>query len=953
MAQLVDKSDEPDEWDEPRLTFNYQNVVEDKPGCFVELMSRCHDYLGHPEHKMFFKMDLKNGYWAISVHPEDRHYFAFSMPGMGQLQPTRMPQGSCSASFSFTELMYLVLGQVPKTDKFPGMSSLLIPKAVDQLPGATFYIDDIFSGFKTFDEGYKLLEEELLPRISWARLRLSFKKLELFVTNTVALGVTHKAGGRLITKTERCDKIRKFPVPKDATEVRKFIGAIGITRNWVKNFAEIKRPLTRLTGNAEFVWGSREQASFQLLKEKCAQAVEMHGWDFLKPIKLYSDASMYGAGCAITQERIQQNGKVIEVPIIYDAFTFSKSQYNYGMYKKELCAIVEFSRKYEHMLKSVEKSVIMTDHKPLTYFLNSSALDGIYARWASELRCLDVEIKWIAGSRNVVADALSRTVFPDAGNNTRPLEEFGELVQEEEKEPLWIWKDGKDGYEELLRKVAGPLKEMEMERFFSETNTGKTVDEIEENLKSNLVEVTEGVSDEKYLISSWYGEIARYLKDRTFSRERATKIQREALIRKSRNYLFEGGNLFYVVRGRTKRCVNEGEVAAILSMAHDRGGHFSQIITLRTLKEYYWPNMAGDVRDYIQGCLVCAKFGTAQRSQLSARVAVNEPMELLGLDFVGPFPKFTGVSKRWILVAVDYFSRYTWTEATEKNDSETVINFLQKNIFNHFGVPVGFYVDPGPHFGKKTREFVESHGAIWCNSPVAAKRAVGMVEKTIDVLQRVLKKITADPKQWPNNVERATFELNKREIPHLTYSPSQILFGFKPVGSLETSYPSRRRKHLASAMGADISSVIFEEDQHSDRVVEFCANRVKLREEALERSNLKKTYSANKYDLGVNSLRNYSPGDMVMLFDHQQSGKKLRPSWRGPFVINGYGGDLNKSYTLRQISGASIPRHYHGDSLKKFRLREGYLITGEEESLPVFQNIRLGRASFKLPRKFR
>lgn len=114
IAQLVDKSDEPDEWDEPRLTFNYQNVVEDKPDCFVELMSRCHDYLGHPEHKMFFKMDLKNGYWAISVHPEDRHYFAFSMPGMGQLQPTKMPQGSCSASLSFTELMYLVLGQVPK-----------------------------------------------------------------------------------------------------------------------------------------------------------------------------------------------------------------------------------------------------------------------------------------------------------------------------------------------------------------------------------------------------------------------------------------------------------------------------------------------------------------------------------------------------------------------------------------------------------------------------------------------------------------------------------------------------------------------------------------------------------------------------------------------------------------------------------------------------------------------
>lgn len=69
-----------------------------------------------------------------------------------------------------------------------------------------------------------------------------------------------------------------------------------------------------------------------------------------------------------------------EVPIAYDSFTFSKSQRNYGTYKKELCAIVEFARRYEHMLRGTEPSVILTDQKPLTYFLSSSILDGIYAR---------------------------------------------------------------------------------------------------------------------------------------------------------------------------------------------------------------------------------------------------------------------------------------------------------------------------------------------------------------------------------------------------------------------------------------------------------------------------------------------------------------------------------------------------------------------------------------------
>lgn len=56
----------------------------------------------------------------------------------------------------------------------------------------------------------------------WAKLKLSFKKLELFVEETLALGVLHNAGGKVVTKPERCDKIRKFPVPKDARAVRKF-----------------------------------------------------------------------------------------------------------------------------------------------------------------------------------------------------------------------------------------------------------------------------------------------------------------------------------------------------------------------------------------------------------------------------------------------------------------------------------------------------------------------------------------------------------------------------------------------------------------------------------------------------------------------------------------------------------------------------------------------------------
>jgi hypothetical protein len=87
-----------------------------------------------------------------------------------------------------------------------------------------------------------------------------------------------------------------------------------------------------------------------------------------------------------------------------------------------------------------------------------------------------------------------------------------------------------------------------------------------------------------------------------------------------------------------------------------------------------------------------------------------------------------------------------------------------------------------------------------------------------------------------------------------------------------------------------------------------------------------------------------------MLYDPKSAKKKLSLAWRGLFVVLGYGGDHFKSYSLRQIYGTLIPRTFHGSHLKAFRLREEHLATRQEDTLLVYQNIRLGKASRKLPR---
>ncbi len=65
------------------------------------------------------------------------------------------------------------------------------------------------------------------------------------------------------------------------------------------------------------------------------------------------------------------------------------------------------------MFRTKDPSTVYTDHRPLTYFLETTQAEGIYARWAAEIRMLNLTIEYIQGPRNKVADALSRTIFTD------------------------------------------------------------------------------------------------------------------------------------------------------------------------------------------------------------------------------------------------------------------------------------------------------------------------------------------------------------------------------------------------------------------------------------------------------------------------------------------------------------------------------------------------------------
>ena len=73
--------------------------------------------------------------------------------------------------------------------------------------------------------------------------------------------------------------------------------------------------------------------------------------------------------------------------------------------------------------------------------------------------------------------------------------------------------------------------------------------------------------------------------------------------------------------------------------------------------------------------------------------------DVCGIDFMGPFPSSFG--NMYILLAVDYVSKWVEATACPINDAITVVGFIQRNILCRFGAPRTFISDEGSHFANK------------------------------------------------------------------------------------------------------------------------------------------------------------------------------------------------------------------------------------------------------------
>ncbi|XP_075515754.1 uncharacterized protein LOC142550565 [Primulina tabacum] len=111
------------------------------------------------------------------------------------------------------------------------------------------------------------------------------------------------------------------------------------------------------------------------------------------------------------------------------------------------------------------------------------------------------------------------------------------------------------------------------------------------------------------------------------------------------------------------------------------------IISVPLLAELWWHTMSTDAREIVRTCEVCQRHGNFSHNPASPMkpIRVACPSDQWRLDIVGPFP-IDRVQKKFLLVAVDYFSKWVEGESLAKITEAEVLKFLWKNIVCRFGL---------------------------------------------------------------------------------------------------------------------------------------------------------------------------------------------------------------------------------------------------------------------------
>ncbi|GJS76306.1 putative reverse transcriptase domain-containing protein [Tanacetum coccineum] len=242
------------------------------------------------------------------------------------------------------------------------------------------FIDDILiylKNKKEHEEHLKLILELLKKEELYAK----FSKCEFWIPKVQFLGHVIDSEG-IHVDPAKIESIKDWTSPKSPTEIRQFLGLAGYYQRFIEGFSKIAKPMTKLTQKkVKFEWGDKQEAAFQLLKQKLCSAPILALPEGSEDFIAYCDASKKGLGAVLMQR---------EKVISYASRQLKIHEKNYTTHDLELGAVVFALKIWRHYLYGT-KCTVFTDHKSLQHILDQKELNMRQRRWLELLSDYDCD----------------------------------------------------------------------------------------------------------------------------------------------------------------------------------------------------------------------------------------------------------------------------------------------------------------------------------------------------------------------------------------------------------------------------------------------------------------------------------------------------------------------------------------------------------------------------------